>query len=259
MLQFDFNRAKSAVEEVKQALEGVKLVAHEVKPASQQAPFVIPEGATLEQVRAEMLHLMAGENVNQYRMGQLYGYVVDNELAQKAGYKDAPTYFRQHLADVSTASLITYRAVVKAFSEQVTVRFGITCLYLLTIYKEAANLKVNAEEPGPTPIEVPGDNGEVTKKPFSACSVDEMRQALRLKRKPASSKPVPAEDVAQAEKYRTALKGQFPQGNNVQVQVRNEKGNSVLDFKSIPIAQVGTLILALMDHVPPGSEPRQAE
>ena len=259
MLQFDFNRAKSAVEEVKQALEGVKLVTQEVKPASQQVPYVIPEGATLEQIRAEMLHLMAGENVNQYRMGQLYGYVVDNELAQKAGYKDAPTYFRQHLADVSTASLTTYRAVVKTFSEQVAVRFGVTCLYLLTIYKEAANLKVNAEEPGPTLIEVPGENGEVTKKPFSACSVDEMRQALRLKRKPASSKPVPAEDVAQAEKYRTALKGQFPQGSNVQVQVRNEKGSSVLDFKSIPVAQVGTLILALMDHVPQGSEPRRAE
>ncbi|HLL03308.1 MAG TPA: hypothetical protein VK539_22185 [Myxococcaceae bacterium] len=237
----------------------MKLVAQEAKPASQQAPYVIPEGATLEQIRAEMLHLMAGENVNQYRMGQLYGYVVDNELAQKAGYKDAPTYFRQHLADVSTASLTTYRAVVKTFSEQVAVRFGVTCLYLLTIYKEAANLKVNPEEPGPTLIEVPGENGEVTKKPFSACSVDEMRQALRLKRKPASSKPVPAEDVAQAEKYRTALKGQFPQGSNVQVQVRNEKGNSVLDFKSIPVAQVGTLILALMDHVPPGSELRRTE
>jgi len=259
MLHFDFNRAKSAVEEVKQAIEGVTLVAQQVKPGSQQTPFVIPEDATLEQIRAEMIHLMAGENVNHYRMGQLYSYVVDNELAEKAGFKDAPTYFRQHLADVSTATLTTYRAVVKAFSEQVAVRFGVTCLYLLTIYREAANVKVNPEEPGLTLIEVPGKNGEVTKKPFSACSVDEMRKALRLKRKPASSKPVPAEDVALAEQYRAALQGQFPQGSNVQVQVRNEKGSSVLDFKSIPVARVGTLILALMDHVPPASELRRAE
>lgn len=259
MLHIDFNRAKSAVEEVKQALEGVKLVAQEVKPASQQVQYVIPEGATLEQIRAELLHLMAGESVNHYRMGQLYNYVVKNELAQRAGFKDAPTYFRQRLADLSPATLKTYGAVVKAFSEQVAARFGVTCLYLLTIYKEAANLKVNAEEPGPALIEVPGENGEVTQKPFSACSVDELRQALRLKRKPSSSKPVPTEDVALAEQYRAALTGQFPQGSNVQVLVRNEKGNSVLDFKSIPVAQVGTLILALMDHVPPSGDPRRAE
>ena len=258
MLHFDFNKAKSVVEEVKQAIEGIQPVL-ELKPVSQQAPYVIPEGTTLEQIRGELLRLMAEEHVNQYRMGQLYDYVVENKLAEKANYKDAPTYFRQHLADLSTATLITYRAVVKAFSEQVAVRFGVTCLYLLTIYREAANVKVNPEEPGLTLIEVPGKNGEVTKKPFSACSVDEMRRAIRLKRKPASSKPVPAEDVAQAEKYRAALKGQFTQGSNVQVQVRNEKGNSVLDFMSVPMAEVGALILALMDHLPPGSELRRAE
>jgi hypothetical protein len=257
MLPWDFNRAKSAVEEVKQVIEGIKPVL-ELKPVSQQAPYVIPVGATLEQICVEMLRLMAEENVNHYRLGLLYSHVVDNELAEKANYKDAPTYFRQHLADLSPATLNTYRAVVKAFSEQVAVRFGVTCLYLLLTYKEVVGLKFNHEEPGPTLIEVPGKNGEVTKKPFSACSVEEMRQALKLKRKPTSSKPVPAEDVAQAEKYRAALQGQFSQGSDVQLKVRNEKGNSVVDIKSVPIAEMGTLILSLMDHVPPSSGPRRA-
>jgi hypothetical protein len=184
---------------------------------------------------------------------------VVNELAEKANYKDAPAYFRQHMADLSPATLATYRAVAKAFSEQVAVRFGVTCLYLLSTYQEVANLKLNYEEPGPTLIEVPGKNGEVTKKPFSACSVEEMRQALKLKRKPASSKPVPAEDVALVDKYRAALTGQFSQGSDVQLEVRNRKGNSVLDIKSIPLTEVGALLLALMDHVPPSSEPRQEE
>jgi len=258
MLHFDFNRAKSAVQEVKQAIEGIKPVL-ELKPVSQQAQYVIPEGATLEQIRGELLRLMAEENSNHYRMGQLYSYVVENELAEKAGFKDAPTYFRQHLADLSPATLNAYRAVVKAFSEQVAVRFGTTCLYLLTIYEEAAGLKVNPEEPGPTLIDVPGENGEVTKKPFSACTVEEMRGALRLKRKPTSSKPVPAEDVALANKYRAALTGQFSQGSDVELKVRNEKGNSVLDIKSVPMAEVGTLLLALMDHVPPGSQLRRKQ
>ncbi len=83
---------------------------------------------------------------------------------------------------------------------------------------------MNNEELGGALIEVPAKNGEVTQKPFSACRVEEMRRALRLKRKPASSKPVPAEYVAQAEKYRAALKGQFSQGSDVNLKVRNEKG-----------------------------------
>jgi hypothetical protein len=266
MLHFDFNRAKSAVEEVKQAIEGVKHVAQEVKHVAQEvnpvAPpvtFVIPEGATLEQVLGEMIALQGAESVNHHRMGQLYNHVVEKKLAEQAGYKDAATYFQQKLADQSTSSLRRYGAVAKNFSESVAVRFGVTCLYLLLSYKEAAGLKLNHEEPGGTVIEVPGKDGAVTQKPFSTCSVDEMRKALQLKRKPTSSKPVPAEDVALADQYREALKGQFPQGSNVQVLVRNEKGSSVLDIKSIPLAEVGTMILALMDHLPPGSELRRGE
>jgi len=258
MFQWDFSKAKSAMEEVKQAIEGIQPVL-ELKPVSQQAPYLIPAGTTLEQILSEMLRVMAEQNVNHYRLGLLYDYVVENELAEKAQYKDAPAYFRQHLADLSPATLATYRSVAKAFSEPVAVRFGVTCLYLLLTYKEVTGLKFNHEEPGPTLIEVPGKNGEVTQKPFSACSVEEMRRALQLKRKPTSSKPVPAEDVAQAEKYRAALKGQFSQGSDVKLKVRNEKGNSVLDIKSIPMAEMETLILALMDHLPPGSPLRRAK
>ncbi|HEX8700715.1 MAG TPA: hypothetical protein VF815_17825 [Myxococcaceae bacterium] len=258
MFQWDFNKAKSAVDEVKQALEGIKPVL-ELKPVSEPAPYLVPDGATLEQICGEMVRLMGEVNVNYYRLGKLYGHVVDKGLAEKEGYKDAPTYFRQHMADLSTASLNTYRAVAKAFSEQVAVRFGVTCLYLLTIYQEAANVKVNPEEPGPTLIEVQGKNGEVTKKPFSACSVEDLRGALRLKRKPASSKPVPAEDVAQVDTYRAALTGQFSQGSDVQLKVRNKKGNSVVDIQNIPLAEFDTLILTLVDYLPPGSQPRRED
>ena len=258
-MHWDFNRAKSAVEEVKQAFEGVMHGVHEVRPGAEPVKFVIPEGATLEQILGELIGLMGGESAHQHRMGQLYNHVVEKELAQKAGFKDAPTYFRQKLADLSPASLSKYGAVAKNFSEPVAIRFGVTCLSLLLSYKEAAGLKVNHEEPGPTVIEVPGKNGEVTQKLFSACSVDEMRKAMQLKRKPTSSKPVPAQDVALADQYREALKGQFTQGSHIQVLVRNEKGSSVVDFKSVPVGEVGTLILALMDHVPAGGELRRAE
>jgi hypothetical protein len=256
MLHWKLNRAKSAVEQVKQAVEGLKHGDQEVRLVAQPVKPVIPEEATLMQILDEMISLMAGEHSNHHRMGQLYNHAVEKKLAEKEGYPDAPTFFQQKLADVSSASLRMYGSVAKNFSEPVAVQFGVTCLYLLLSYKEAAGLKVNHEEPGPTVIEVPGKDGAVTTKPFSACSVDEMRKALQLKRKPTSSKPVPAEDVALADQYRKALTGQFTQGSNVLVVVRNEKGSSVVDFKSVPLAQVATLILALMDHLPPGSEPR---
>jgi hypothetical protein len=259
MLQLDLNRARSAVEEVKQAIEGVKHVMQEVRPVAPLAKFLIPDDATLDQIRAAMAELMARENVNHHQMGQLYNHVVDKKMAEQEGFKDAATYFSQKLVDLSSATLRRYGAVAKNFSEEVAVRFGVTCLSLLLTYKEAAGLEVNHEEPGSTPIEVPGKDGAVTAKRFSDCSVEEMRQALQLKRKPTSSKPVPAQDVALVDAYREALQGQFPQGSHVQVLVRNEKGSSVVDFKSVPVGEVGTLILALMDHVPPGRELRRGQ
>ena len=75
--------------------------------------------------------------------------------------------------------------------------------------------------------------------------MEEMRRALRRKRKPASSKPLPPEAEAHAEQYSEAVAGRFPKGTRVKVQVRNEKGKAVLDFKGIPVDQVEQLVEAL--------------
>jgi hypothetical protein len=216
----------------------------------------VTEGMTLEQVRAAMLQLMREENVNQHRMGQLYNYVVEKKLAEKAGYKDAKDYFSQHLADLSQSALSMYGAVATEFSEPVARRFGVTCLYLLLTYKEAADIEVNHEDPGGTLIEVPDDKGLVTSKPFGDCSVDHMRRALQRKRKPASSKPLPPEAEALAEQYSEAVTGRFPKGARVKVLVRNQKGKAVLDFKGIPVEQVNQLVEALSGQLPPVREVR---
>ncbi len=212
------------------------------------------EGMTLEQVRTAMLQLMMEENSNHHRMGQLYNYVVDKRLAEKAGYKDAKDFFRQRLADLSQPALTMYGAVAKAFSEPVARRYGITCLSLLLTYKVAVDLEVNHAEPGGTLIEVPDDKGQVTSKPFGDCSVEQMRRALQRLRKPASSKPLPPEVEALAEQYSAAVTGRFPKGTRVKVLVRNQKGKAVLDFKGIPVEQVGQLVEALTGELPPVRE-----
>jgi hypothetical protein len=211
----------------------------------------IPPGTTLEQVRLTFVVLMGQENLNHHRMGQLYNYVVDSALAEKAGYKDAKAFFSKHLVDLSQTSLSLYGAVARVFSAQVSRRFGVTCLYLLLSYAEATDMEVNPAEPGNHPIEVPDDKGLLSTLSFGSCSVDQMRRAIQRKRRPTSSKPVPAEAEALAAQYREAVKSRFTQGSRIKVQVRNEKGKAVLDFKGIPVEQVNQLVTALTEPLPP--------
>jgi hypothetical protein len=219
----------------------------------------IPEGTTLEQVRSELFHLMAQENLNHHRMGQLYNYTVENKLAEKAGFKDARDFLSQRLADLSQASLSMYGAVAKVFSAPVSRRFGVTCLHLLLIYAKATNLEVNRAEPGNHVIEVPDEKGQVSPLPFGSCSVEQMRRALQRKRKPASTKPLPPEAEALAEQYSEAVTGRFPKGARVKVLVRNQRGKAVLDFKGIPLEQVNQLVEALSGQLPPVREVRPVE
>ncbi|SEL45238.1 hypothetical protein SAMN05444354_10679 [Stigmatella aurantiaca] len=213
----------------------------------------IPEGTTLEQLRAELLELMGQENINHHRMGEIYNHIVAKKLAEKAGFTDARAYFSQHLVDLSQSSLTMYGAVAAEFSEPVARRFGVTCLNLLLVYKGAADVEVDRDEPGPTVIEVPDDKGHVTAKPFAQCSVEEMRRALRRKRTPASSKPLPPEVEARAEQCSEAVALRFPQGKGTRVKavVRNEKGKAVMDFKGIPLDQLNLLAEALTATLPP--------
>ncbi|WP_224371652.1 hypothetical protein [Hyalangium versicolor] len=214
----------------------------------------LTEELTLEQFHSELVRLMREENANHYGMGQLYNRAVEKKLAEAAGYKNVLDYLSKKLPDLSNTSLRRYAAVAASFDEKTAVRFGVTCLELLLTYKEVADLKIDHAEPGGTVIEVPGENGAVTPKAFSACSVDEMRRAIQRKRKPASSKPLPEEDLALANQYQEALSGQFPKGVVVKTLVRNEKGSAVLDITSIPVRQVPTLLNALAAVVPPEGE-----
>jgi hypothetical protein len=45
----------------------------------------------------------------------------------------------------------------------------------------------------------------------------------------------------------------------IKVQVRNEKGKAVLDFKGIPLEQVNQLVEALSGQLPPVREVRPVE
>jgi hypothetical protein len=220
-------------------------------PVTTPVTTTITEDMTLNEAGLAMLQLMREEGVNHYRMGQLYNHVVDKRLAEKAGYKDAKDYFSKHLAALSQTALAMYGAVAADFSEPVARRYGVTCLYLLLTYKEAADIEVNHADPEGTLIDVPDAKGHVTAMPFGECSVEQLRRALLRLRKPASSKPLPPEAELLADQYREAVTVRFAKGTRVKVLVRNQKGKAVLDFKGIPVEQVGQLIEALSEQLPP--------
>ncbi len=223
-----------------------------------EVPHSIPKDMTLEQAYEALLKLIEEETTNHYRMGQLYNHVVTYELAEAAGYKSAQEYFTQRIHQVSHAALHMYGRVANGFSGDTCHQFGVTRLSLLLTYEEAADIKVNHEEPGGTFIEVPGTKGEVKPKLFSECSVDELRKAIQRKRKPSSSKPLPPEDIALADKYIGAVTARFKKGDGLRMQVHNHKGTAVLDFKNVPLSQMRKLAETLLAQSVPLSEEGQS-
>ncbi len=210
-----------------------------------QVQWTLPDDMTLEQARVEIVGLLAQDEINHHRLGVIYSYVVDKKLAELAGYKDAKDWANQNLGQLSQASLSLYGTVANRFSEAVAQKFGMTALYLLLTYKELAGLKVDHDDPGPSPIDVPDAKGVVTSKPFSACTVAELRRAILAKRKPTSSKPLPPEAVTLADQVTKAVMSCFQKGDPVRVQLRNHQGEPVLDFRGIPLAKLKQLVAAL--------------
>jgi len=206
---------------------------------------------TLEQVRIAFQALLTQESANHHEMGRLYNHVVDHQLAEKTPFKNAPGFFAAHFKDVARQTLVSYGSVARNFTAEVCGQFGVSRLSLLLTYKEVAKIQLNHDEPGGTFIEVPDEHGVVKYKPFSECSVLDLRKALQRRRRPTSSEPLPAGDLALVEQYRTAVTSRFSAQTPVRVSVRNLQGQAVISFKDIPLSQVDSLTEALIDGVAP--------
>jgi hypothetical protein len=213
----------------------------------------------LERLRVELLQLSLQGQVHYHRMGQLFNEAVDADLATKAGYKSAADYFCEKIRDLPRTNLYVYGAVAKNFSVEVCKQFGVTCLHLLISYKRATGIEVDTGSPGATLIDVPREKGPVERKPFSACGVEEMRRAVQYKRNPGAHKPMPRAERALGEQYVKGLADRFDKGAPVRVQLRNHHGKAVLDFRGIPVAQVGKLAELLMAKAFPEREVKQEQ
>jgi hypothetical protein len=212
------------------------------------------QGFDREQVLVKMGQLAAEEARNQVLIGLLYNYLVDSKLLKGTQYKSALDFICSQIQQLARSSLLLYSAVARVFPQDVCARYGVYRLNALLSYKEAAKIELNAAEPGGTFILVPDENGEVKPKLFSACTVEELRAAVQHVRQSGANNPIPAEQRQLVDQYREAIIRRFPGDSGVRVQLRTHKGNTVVDFKAIPVHQVDKLIEALLEHLYPVRE-----
>lgn len=210
------------------------------QPNSTSAPI-----DELHELCSRIRKLLAASNVNCYQIGKYYNQAVDNRLAERAGFKNAPEFFTQQIKDLSRTTLVTYGAVVRVFTEEACGLYGMTTLSLLLVYAEAAGCELDTQDPSTMLIQVPNSEGVVEEKFFGECTVADMRKALQRLRRPTSSAPLPADTLARAEQCRTVFTGYFPEKAGVRVEVRNQKGKAVLSLKNIPLEQVEQLAALL--------------
>lgn len=196
-------------------------------------PTGLPElQLTLAQVEERLLHLVKKGHADSYEIGRLYNYVVDRNLALSGGFKDAPDFFKQRVTDISQSTLTMYGAVAGKFSEAVSLKYGMDKLYTLLTYARRAGLQVDGAEPGPTSIDVPQEDGTVVPKPFSECSREELRRAVKLLR--SSAEPMTELETARLKRYQEHLDRSLPAQHGIRVAARREDGVLRLTLRNIP-------------------------
>jgi hypothetical protein len=213
-----------------------------------------PAFEELHTLCTQIRRLLSANHVNCHQIGVLYNDAVDRELAEKAGYKNAPEFFSQQIKELSRSTMAMYGAVARVFTAESCGQYGMSALNLLSVYAEAAKCELDANDPSTMLIEVPDESGAVDTKFFGECTVAELRKAIQRLRRPTSSAPLPADTLARAEQCRTALTGYFTERAGVRVEVRNQKGKAVMTLKNIPLEQVEQLTALLGT----GSRPARA-
>jgi hypothetical protein len=204
---------------------------------------------TLEQVRETLHQLAADVNSNHYRIGQLYNYVVEKKLAATGGFKSAQEFFSQQVKELSQTVLSLCGTVARAFTAEACTRYGTYHLHALLTYAKAAKLQLSREEPGPTPIDVPKEDGAVEQKPFSRCTVEEVRAAVRHKR--AKDAPgLPEQDLALIQALRDSVTANFPEeASHTRFTARVIEDKTYITLRDVLVDDLELLTETLLDNL----------
>jgi hypothetical protein len=212
-------------------------------------PTASPPEVTLNEVRDNLRQLGKDVNKNHYRIGCYYNLVVDKKMAALGGFKTSQKFFRQEVKEISQTVLSLCGTVARAFSESACSGYSVYHLYALMTYGKAAKLTLSKEEPGPTPIEVPKEDGTFEQKPFSECTVEEVRAAARHKR--AKDQPqMPDEVLKRVEALREHITSSFPEEKSLtRLNARMLEDKTYVTLKDVLLDDLELLTETLMDSL----------
>jgi len=205
---------------------------------------------TLVQVRDSIRSYLTQGHVGHYSIGKLYNHTVDHKLAEKEGFASAQEFFSQNFKELAQATLSRYGAVAREFTEEACGKYGVVKLASLSTYARLEDLELASSDLGGMPIDIPQAGGTVAPKPFAECSLEEMRLALKHKRKPFK-KTMPAPDAARVDFMRESFSRHFAQGARVQLKTSVQGSKTLLTIQGVPLDDLERLMEALMDGLQP--------
>jgi hypothetical protein len=205
---------------------------------------------TLQQVRESILGYVAQGNAGHFHIGRLYNHTVENKLAEKEGFDSAQQFFSQQIKALSQAMLSRCGTVAREFTEQACGKYGVSNLSALLTYAKQVDLRPDSNDPGATPIDVPEEGGGVVRKPFTECTVEELRRATKHKRNPTRA-TMPPPDATRVQLMRDALARHFSQGGNVRFNAHYQRGKTLLSLQNVPLEAVERLAEALLEGLQP--------
>jgi hypothetical protein len=218
----------------------------------------IPVAMTLEEARDALLALVAQQHLNHFRIGVIYNHVVDARLAEKHAKKSAQEYFSEHVRTLSQSVLTTCGAVARAFTEDACARYGVYNLKALLTYTRISGIRPSPHEPGPIPIVVPREDGTEEQKPFSECSVEELKRAAKHRREPLNTWPS-TEERTRIQTLRDRVSRNFAGASSrTRVNSRLYLGTAYVTLQDVPVAELERLLQALKEGLGSDRVPSQA-
>ncbi len=216
---------------------------------------IIPWTMTLEQAHDAILQCLMQGTAGHYRIGLLYNHIVANRLAVNRGYRTTRVYFRRHVRVLSQSTLTMYGAVAQSFHLPVAEKYGMASLGALLEYLRLAHIwlwKIDTDEPGPTPIELPRRGGLKLTKPFSDCTAEDLRDAIQARRAWPGHGPLEPEEKP-VERYVETLKQHFTENTQfppkIDAQVHNRRLH--LRIRHLRLWELGRLMEALRSILKP--------
>lgn len=206
---------------------------------------------TLEGEKKALLALRdQGEDVH-WQMGWHYNNIIDNRLAEAAGYKSARRFFSDEIKFIPISTLSLYAVVAKAFEEEIARHYGVSKLGLLITLRNITKAGPAPADPGDELIEYTAPSGSKVVKKFSECSVQELNRAIRRAKGDDPLPPaghLPDSEAAVIKRMMAALPKRYPQ-QHIVLRPYAQGNTTFFTLENVPLAICEDVFITLQNAI----------